>query len=237
MKVNRIEPVTRTLGLAAVAASVLGACAYQSHDRVLTVAPEPVPCAAGTPGTCIRVTDAEGDVWITRPGEIEGFTYEPGYTYRLQVQEASEAAEIEDATPPRLKLIQVVGKEGSGEPEEAVAPRLGHGAWLLSAIEPSGQSAEAWAASGITAELDVLGERLAGFAGCNQYSAALAVSGDRMQVAQPTSTRKACPPAVMELEQEYLERITGVTAFVVADGRLDLSLADGSGMAFRAADR
>lgn len=233
---NRSESMTRTLPWL-VALVIVSACAYESHDRILTVAPEPVPCAAGTPGTCIRVTDAQGDTWITRPGEIEGFTYEPGYTYRLQVEEASEAAEIEDATPPRLRLIQVVGKEGSGEPEEAVAASLGDGPWLMSAIAPSGESEQAWAASGITAEFDVLGERLSGFAGCNNYTAAISVNGDQIQVSAPASTRKACAPAVMALEQEFLERITGATSFVITDDHLDLSLADGSGMAFRAGPR
>jgi hypothetical protein len=39
----------------------------------------------------------------------------------------------------------------------------------------------------------------------------------------------------MELEQEFLERIARASDFVVTDDRLELSLSDGSGMAFRAA--
>ena len=38
----------------------------------------------------------------------------------------------------------------------------------------------------------------------------------------------------MELEQEYLERIARASAFAVTAERLDVSLADGSGIAFRA---
>ena len=40
----------------------------------------------------------------------------------------------------------------------------------------------------------------------------------------------------MTLEQEYLERIARASAFAVSGDRLDVSLADGSGMAFRAGD-
>jgi heat shock protein HslJ len=59
-----------------------------------------------------------------------------------------------------------------------------------------------------------------------------------MQVSPPVSTRKACPSEpVMALEHEYLERIARATAFVVTDDRLELSLSDGSGMAFRKASR
>jgi heat shock protein HslJ len=219
-----------------VAAAALAACAYETHERRLTIAPDPVPCADGTPGACLRVTDADGDTWITTPSEIAGFTYEPGFAYELLVEEASQVEEIEAATPPRLRLVRVLSKEQSGEPGQALNADLGRNRWVLGAIGPSGHPEADWAASGITAQFDVWGDRLSGFAGCNNYSAALSVSGDQIAVSQPASTRKACPSqTATELEQEYLERLTKATAFVVSNDRLELSLSDGSGMEFRAA--
>jgi len=224
---------------ATLAAPLLAACttyqAHETHERRLTIAPDPVPCADGTPGSCLRITDAEGDSWITHQDEIEGFAYEPGFTYELLVEEASEVAEIEAATPPRLRLVRVLSKEESGKPAQALNADLGRSRWVLSAIEPSGHPEADWAASGITAQFDVWGGRLSGHAGCNNYSAAVAVSGDRMQVSPPASTRKACASqTAMALEQEYLERIAGTTAFALTGDRLELSLSDGSGMEFRA---
>jgi heat shock protein HslJ len=227
------------LKLSALAiATLVVACAYQPHERRLTVAPDPVPCADGTPGACLRVTDASGDAWITHVDKIDGFTYEPGFAYELLVEEASEVEQIESATPPRLRLIRVLSKQESGAPRQALRDDLGRPRWVLSALTPSGHAASDWAESGITAQFDVWGSRLFGFAGCNNYSAGLSVAGDQIQVSQPVSTRKACPgDTVMELEREYLERIPRVTAFVVTADRLELSLADGSGMEFRAAGR
>jgi heat shock protein HslJ len=227
---------------ATLAVAFLSGCAayeaHEAHQRRLTVAPDPVPCADGTPGECLRITDALGDSWITHPDEIEGFAYEPGFTYELLVEEPSLVAEIASAEAPRLRLVRVLSKEESGAPRQAQPENLGRPRWVLSAVEPSGQAAADWAASGITAQFDVWGGRLSGFAGCNNYSAGLSVAGDRMQVSPPVSTRKACPSeAVMALEREYLERIARASAFVVADDRLELSLSDGSGMAFRNAGR
>jgi heat shock protein HslJ len=224
---------------ATLAALLLAACtayrAYETHERRLTIAPDPVPCADGTPGSCLRVTDAEGDSWITHQDEIEGFAYEPGFTYELLVEEASEVEEIADATPPRLRLMRVLSKEGSGEAGRALDVDLGRSRWVLHTVLPSGHTPADWAASGITAQFDVWGGRLSGNAGCNNYSAAMAVSGDRMQVSPPASTRKACASqTAMALEQEYLARIAGTTAFAVTGDRLALSLSDGSGMEFRA---
>jgi heat shock protein HslJ len=57
-------------------------------------------------------------------------------------------------------------------------------------------------------------------------------------VSQPVATRKACASqTAMALEQEYLERIARASAFAVTDDRLEVSLSDGSGMAFRAEGR
>jgi heat shock protein HslJ len=223
------------LAAATLAAALVGACAYQSHQRTLTVAADPVPCADGTPGSCLDVTDADGDSWITGMDEIEGFTYQPGFTYQLLVEEASEAAEIEDQTRPPLRLIRVVSREAGGAAGPALDAELGGPRWLLSSVEPSDHPAAAWAASGITAQFDPAGGRLAGFAGCNNYSATLSVSGDQLQVSQPASTRMACPSqSATELELEYLQRIAQASAFAITGQRLDLSLSDGSGMAFQA---
>ena len=207
-----------------------------TSDR-LTIAPDPVRLRRRRAGSCLRVTDAMGDSWITNLDEIEGFTYQPGFTYELLVEEASQVAEIEAATPPRLRLIRVVSRQASGAASEALSADLGRARWVLSAIEPSDHPAADWAASGITAEFDLAADRLSGFAGCNNYSAAVTVAGDRMQVSEPASTRMACPAPAMELEQEYLERLARTSAFAVTGDRLELSLSDGSGMAFRAGSR
>jgi heat shock protein HslJ len=225
-------------GLAALVAACAYERAHQAHQRNLTIAPDPVPCADGTPGSCLRVNDDMGDSWITHLDEIEGFTYEPGFTYEVLVEEASEVAEIEAATPPRLRLIRVLSKQESGNAGEVLNADLGRSRWLLTEIRPSGHTGADWAASGITAQFDVWGDRLSGFAGCNNYSAALALAGSRMQISQPISTGRACASeAAMALEQEYLERIAKADAFVVTDDRLELSMSDGSGMAFRAESR
>jgi heat shock protein HslJ len=224
-----------------LAVVLLAGCAYQAreaHQQRLTIAPDPVPCADGTPGACLRVTDALGDSWITHPDEIEGFAYEPGFTYELLVEEPSPVAQMESAGPSRLKLVRVLSREASGAPRQTLRDDLGRPRWMLSAVAPSGHPEAAWAASGITAQFDVWGGRLSGFAGCNNYSAGLSVAGDRIEIAPPVSTRKACPSeTIMALEREYLERIARASAFVVTDDRLELSMADGSGMAFRTAGR
>ncbi len=223
------------LGVATLAVGlILAGCAqYQPAERRLTIAPDPVDCADGTPGACVRVTDDLGDVWITRPSEITGFTYEPGFAYQLLVEDPSEVsvAELGDTVKPTL--IRVLSKQAGGASEHKLTERLDQGEWVLARVSPSDQTEAEWAASGITARFDLGRGRLSGFAGCNSYFASLAVTGDRIQVSDPGSTRKACAPeTAMALEQEYLTQIAKAATFAVTPGRLVLSLSDGSGMEF-----
>jgi heat shock protein HslJ len=226
------------LGVTALAAGlILAGCAkYEPTEQRLTVAPDPVDCADGTPGTCVRVTDGSGDIWITRPGEIVGFTYEPGFAYELLVEEPSQVSEAESPTPLRLTLIRVLSKQAGGASEQKLTERLDQGEWVLAAVSPSDHPEAAWAASRITATFDLGAGRLSGFAGCNDYFASLAVTGDQIEVSKVGSTRKACAPeTVMALEQEYLTRVAKAASFAVTPSRLALSLTDGSGIEFRSA--
>jgi heat shock protein HslJ len=228
------------LGLAALVlalALVPAGCApYEPSQQRLTVAPDPVDCADGTPSACVRVTDASGDTWITRPAEITGFTYQPGFAYELLVESPSEVNEVQSADTARPRLIRILSKKSGGASEQTLITRIDRSEWSLVRIDPSDYPAAQWAGSRITAKFDLGTGRLSGFAGCNDYFAALAVSGDQIQVSAPGATRKACnPPAVMDLEQEYLLRIAKASAFAVTPDRLELSLSDGSGMEFRSA--
>jgi heat shock protein HslJ len=225
------------LGGGALAVLLLASCAsHLPAQRNLTIAPDPVPCADGTPGACLRVTNPKGDIWIMGPDEIAGFTYEPGFTYELLVEEPSEVSEEEAPAPLKLTLVRVLSKQPAGQSEQASADRLGQARWVLANISPSVHDAAAWAASGITAEFDVAAGRMSGFAGCNDYTAQLTITSELFQVSQPAATRKMCPSeTTMALEQEYLSRVAQTNAFAAMGDQLDLSLSDGSGLQFRAA--
>jgi heat shock protein HslJ len=65
--------------------------------------------------------------------------------------------------------------------------------------------------------------RAAGFAGCNRWSSAYAhIAPDKLQFTAPLSTKMACPGGGMELEQKFLEVITKVREYALADTVLTL---------------
>lgn len=70
-----------------------------------------------------------------------------------------------------------------------------------------------------------LGEdgRAYGSAGCNHWFASYQRDGDTLRFEQPGSTRKMCPPALMEQEQRFLEALGQVQRWdFSATGQLQL---------------
>ncbi len=57
---------------------------------------------------CLQYKEKQSDtIWSMYPGNIKGFTYNPGYFYTLQVKS------IKNNTPPQWQLVKVVSKTKS----------------------------------------------------------------------------------------------------------------------------
>jgi len=66
--------------------------------------------------------------------------------------------------------------------------------------------------SGAAPTLQFKGDRrIAGFAGCNRYSAGIIITEDQFYITQPASTRMACPGDGMTTEREYLSTLQQMT--------------------------
>jgi heat shock protein HslJ len=222
------------LGFVALGLLLLGCSTSQSPvQRELTVAPAPVACAGAPAETCLRVTEPEGDQWLMRFDEIDGFAYEPGFTWQVLVEEPPLNDEL--AVVPRLRLVRVLSKQpaaGLADPGP-----LGRGEWRLQTITPagSGAQAQAWSDSGITAAFDVGGGWVDGFAGCDRYLGALAVNGEKVTISAPATTHQLCASDVASRQRTYLQELAKAQSYSVSGESLELKLLDGGKMGFRAA--
>lgn len=59
--------------------------------------------------------------------------------------------------------------------------------------------------------------RVAGYAGCNRYHAAYTLGGETLTIGRAASTRMACPAQQMAQEQRFLELLSAVRRFDIAD--------------------
>ena len=150
------------LGLALQACSSAGPV-----ERELIIAPAPVACAGDPPETCLSASEPSGDKWLMRFDEIEGFAYEPGFTYEVLVEEPPLSQE--QAVVPRLRLVRVVSKEPSAAAAAPGPLAQGRGACRASRRPMRPQDAD-WPDSEITARFHLGGGWVDGFAGCDRYT-------------------------------------------------------------------
>ena len=71
--------------------------------------------------------------------------------------------------------------------------------------------------------------RVVGSTGCNRYFGGVDISGSGMTVGRLASTRKMCPPALMDQETEFFKAMATVSHWEIAEsGLLHLRDADGT---------
>ncbi|MFC2016646.1 META domain-containing protein, partial [Chloroflexota bacterium] len=79
----------------------------------------------------------------------------------------------------------------------------------------------------ITAVLNSTEGRISGSAGCNNYFAGYEINQNELTLTSPvSSTRMACPEAVMNQEAEYLEILQNIESFDIEDDQLRIVSGD-----------
>lgn len=102
---------------------------------------------------------------------------------------------------------------GSGEVEGVV--------WVLAGYGTAGVTNAPVAGS----RIDIAFEdgRVAGSSGCNSYAGTYALDGTALGIGPLASTRKACPPPLMQQEDQYQRILRAVDSATIAGDRLTLS--------------
>ncbi|MFI6870338.1 DUF4377 domain-containing protein [Nocardia sp. NPDC050406] len=75
------------------------------------VADKQVPCTGVAPMECLQVRRDPNGPWELHYFGIEGFDYEPGYTYTLEVEERPWVNPPADAPSVTWHLVKVIAKQ------------------------------------------------------------------------------------------------------------------------------
>ena len=120
-----------------------------------------------------------------------------------------------------VALGLTVGCGGDDEAEADLTAIVGV-PWLLS----SGLDVDGWEEAPPSATFTV--DTVAGFAGCNRFTAPYTVDGGTVEIGQVAVTRMACPPPADSVERAYLAALADVAGWRLNDGETQLVLlADG----------
>ena len=74
--------------------------------------------------------------------------------------------------------------------------------------------------------------RIAGRSGCNRYFGPVTVRDGRIEVGNLASTRRMCPPPMMEVEGAFLKMMQSAGAYHIEKGQLIVECAEGQQLVF-----
>lgn len=189
----------------------------QGEMKTLYVEPELVDCVGVAPMQCMQVKEDPNGEYLNFFNQIEGFTFEPGFTYELRVNVEPVANPPADGSALRYTLVEVVSKTAV-EQTATEANELQGVRWVLvSYRNAAGETVNALPDREVTAEFGADG-RVAGSGGCNNYFASYTVDGSNLTISQAGSTMMACEPVeVMQQEADFLAAL-GTAATWQIDG-------------------
>ncbi len=204
----------------------------QGEMKTLYVGPELVDCVGIAPMKCMQVKEDPNGAYQNFFSPIEGFTFEPGYTYELRVNVETIANPPADGSSLRYTLVEIVNQTPVAAGETSEANGLQGVRWVLvSYVNAAGETVTALVDSEVTAEFGPDG-RVAGSGGCNRYFASYTVDGGNLAIGQAGSTMMACEPMeLMQQEAQFLATLGSAATWQVEGDMLTISDAAGAPIA------
>jgi len=191
-----------------------------------------VPCTGVAPMQCLQVRKEGSEQWQNFYSQIAGFEYEPGFLYRIRVQEEKlDPKEVPaDASSVKYTLVSI---------EEKVRdPRLRiNDIWVLEELE--GRKIPDEELSGglerPSMEFHLAESRFMGTDGCNSLRGSIEAIGEReLRLGPAMSTKMSCGD--MTLPDAFLKLLSRSDTYRIEDGRLWLSEGNTDLLTFRKTD-
>ncbi|GLS32369.1 putative lipoprotein [Mesorhizobium albiziae] len=158
----------------------------------------------------------------------------PGRTYALQaritvgstiwfITDMRNTVDPGAASSPQSLLLKMVHQSETLQtrPEDMIFDRT----WLAEDIEQRGVIDTAQSTLRIGSD-----GKISGIGACNNYFSTASVKGTKLQIGEIGSTRKLCPPAIMDQERKFFEALSKAAGFHF-DGTGKLHLVDAAGRA------
>lgn len=203
----------------------------ESETITLFVGSELVECTGVAPQMCMLVREDPSADYTFFYGQIEGFTFEPGYEYELLVQVETIENPPADGSSLKYTLVEEVSRTAVSEAGVETAAGddpLANSNWtLVSYTDANGAATPVAPNSEITLAFKDGG--IAGSAGCNNYFGSYTVDGSNLTFGMIGSTEMACMDgAITTQESAYLAALSMVSQYQLDGTNLVLTDKDGN---------
>jgi heat shock protein HslJ len=195
--------------------------------KTLYVNDHKVNCAGSF--KCLEIKEKAKGEWIEFSDTIQGFDYQEGYKYTLQVEVAEARDPYAGRITDKYRLVRILSKTKTNyQPAEE---QLEHKKFILLTLF-DGSKTLTMKDSGAFIELNIKDGRLTGHGVCNSFNGAVKFEGNSVKISGIMSTKVFCRG--VELEGVITKFLCKATSWLREDGILTLRCADGSELTFRA---
>jgi heat shock protein HslJ len=181
----------------------------QQESKTIYVAPQLRDCTGVGPQKCMLIRETPDEAWRNFYDQIEGFTYEKGYTYKLLVSVTGVDNPPADASSLKYTLQEILSKEAA--PEQISLYQN----WKVIKLEGmemiSGKP---------TISFEEENGQVTGSTGCNNFFGSFSKNANDLSFGPLGMTRKMCQEMKTEdVMARYLEQVKHYT---IVDGILIL---------------
>jgi heat shock protein HslJ len=183
-------------------------------EMTVYVAPYQVDCEGEGPQKCLLVREDAADEYQLFYFGINGFEFEPGYSYQLEVKKETMDDPPAGGSSIQWTLVEMTDKSISLEAN----------LWgLESYLDEAGQLVDPLPGSKVTAEF--IDSTVTGSAGCNNYFGSYELSGHDLTVGPVGMTEMYCaePAGVMQQENQYLTALQTAGSYRLEDEQLHIA--------------
>ena len=169
-------------------------------------------CEGVSSQKCFQVKEAKEQDWTLLYDNIEGFDYQEGYTYKIEVNITKIKNPEADSSSLKYKLVKIISQEKSEIIQQGLSLK---GKWKVSKligidsipISP-------------TLVIDLDAKKISGNAGCNNYGSSFKIDENLIKFETPFATKMYCTN--MHIEKAFFDCLQNTSSYQIENGKLKL---------------
>jgi heat shock protein HslJ len=194
--------------------------AASAQRMIFYVADTKADCYSVSSRPCLQVKEKPGEPYALFYSGIDGFTYEEGYNYKLEIMRVKRENPPADASAYTYYLLKILSKERSKTYVQKVIPIPDQISLPLARISRNGKMEQVTGGGIPDISFDKRTGRVSGKAGCNRYFGRVVMDNGKLIISGVGSTQMACTD--MQLESLYLKHLSAVNRYQFNSGILQL---------------
>ncbi len=204
-------------GILSVCVLLFFSCAKED-EKTIFINDIMVNCVGVSPQKCFQIKENESDPWYNYYGNIEGFDFEPGYTYKLKVRVVKVENPAADQLSEAFVLLDVLKKTKVEIDKSALT--IDQGSWLVTHINNKSDFKR-----NPTLTVTLPQGQVQGSTSCNKFFGNVEIGSNTFKTHKIASTKMMCDD--MATEQLFLENLNLITSYKIENETLQLMSNDG----------